>query len=539
MIEKLRTQFQYDARILLSNSYWLLVIPLVASQLVVFWHMAVAAVVRDGTVASTCELVVPLLAAFLCAHVVAPEHRNRVDELTFVRPVSILRTVILRLIALYTITVLLAAVMLFVYKVGLKQEFTLSTLAIASVPSILFLSMLSMAFASAWRTPAAGIGAALVYWAVDAAWGSGLNPLFGLHEYSVALNAREGTEQPLSSAWLISKGALLVMALVAAWAGGKTLGRPAAPKRWRAGLRVASGAAVCAVVYLVTGGLWQYSEARREAETDPLRARQVYVDAFAAYGPLPVALMFGPSFAGYAGYLQPGGNTIASMTDQKEQVIGRLRNVAERWPESRWADDALFEVIRLRTVRDPGEEDAEKENKLSLMLSKVFLDRYPTSPFAPHVAARMVILARRLNDEATMMWAYGRVTGVYGQSQAASDAATEMRTYYLEQGKVDKAIESARAAMEAAPPESKPEAELSFAGFLVSIGQKDEARAIYSRVEQSVQAKLEALGLAVLSPDDVTEDKLARRAEIVKLRAQARAGLAALDAPPAAAPAKP
>mgnify|MGYP007001771878 CR=1 FL=1 len=47
MIEKLRTQFQYDARILLSNSYWLLVIPLVASQLVVFWHMAVAAVVRD------------------------------------------------------------------------------------------------------------------------------------------------------------------------------------------------------------------------------------------------------------------------------------------------------------------------------------------------------------------------------------------------------------------------------------------------------------------------------------------------------------
>ena len=61
--------------------------------------------------------------------------------------------------------------MLFVYRKGLKREFDLVQTLLATVPATLFLSMLSMAFASAWRTPAAGIGAALVYFAADAARG--------------------------------------------------------------------------------------------------------------------------------------------------------------------------------------------------------------------------------------------------------------------------------------------------------------------------------------------------------------------------------
>jgi hypothetical protein len=537
MIDKLRTQFQYDSKILLTNSYWLLVVPLVASQLVVLWHMAVAAVVKPGTVASACELVVPLMAAFLCAHVVTPEHRHRVDELTFVRPVSALRTVFLRLIALYTLTILLAAVMLFVYKVGLKQEFALGTMALASIPPVVFLSMLSMAFAAAWRTPAAGIGAAFAYWIVDAAWGGRLNPLFGLHQYSVALDRAEDGYAVASGSWLASKGVLLVLGLAAAWAAGRALGRPAAPKRWRAGLRLAGGTAACAVLYLISGALWQFQVAREQAQQDPLRARQAYADVFSAYGPVPVAYLFGPDFAAYSAGAPAGGDDFAAITTHKEETIERLRRVADRWPEGHWADDALFEVVRLRPVTGEDTPEAQQENRLTLALSNDFLARYPTSRYAPYVAARSVILARRLDDEETMMAAYRRVTGVYGGSPAATEAAAEMQAYYLERGEEDRAIECARLAAASAPPETRPDAELSLADFLAQNGHLDEAREVYTRVQASVQAKLEALGLAVLTPETATEENLARRAEIMKLRSRARDGIAALDtaSPPPAA----
>lgn len=133
-MDNLRTLFRYNARVLLANSYWLLIIPVVASQLVIFWHMAIASLVTPATVARTCELVIPLLGAFLAAHALAPEQRYRVDEITFARPVPFTRTIILRLLALYSLLVILAVLMMYVYRAGLKIDVELGDVLLAGVP---------------------------------------------------------------------------------------------------------------------------------------------------------------------------------------------------------------------------------------------------------------------------------------------------------------------------------------------------------------------------------------------------------------------
>ena len=129
--------------------------------------------------------------------------------------------------------------------------------------------------------------------------------------------------------------------------------------------------------------------------------------------------------------------------------------------------------------------------------------------------------------------------GTESTAEPGATSGAEMQAYYLERGEEDRAIECARLAAASAPPETKPDAELALADFLTHRGHPDEAREVYTRVQASVQAKLEALGLAVLTPETATEENLAKRSEIMKLRSRARDGIAALDAassPPAAPP---
>ena len=541
MLNNTRALLQYNSRILLANSYWLLIIPLVASQLVIFWHMAVASCLTLAMVAKTCELFIPLLAAFMCAHIVAPEHRNRVDELTFVRPVPFTRTIALRALALYTIITVLAVVMMYVYKVGLKQDIDLGQVLLAGAPSVLFLSMLSLALASSWRSPAVGIGAALVYWLADAWKGSAFNPIFTLYSYATALgDTEEGAT--VSPDWVLSKAALLCLSLILLWITVKGLQCPASPKRWRSIVRLLAGALIVSLVYLVSGALWQFKRVGEQAVAEPAEARVLYEQTFQAYGPVPVPYLFGPAFARYVGYPPSAHSDAVDFHKMRQETLARLQAVAARWPDSPWADDALFELIRLRGVKREQTVEARRENRITLEHCRRFLDQYSTGPFAPLVTARIVVLARALGDDETMMWAYRRVTKVYGGTEAAAEAAAELRAHYLETGQVEKAIEAARLAAESAPPESRPEALLELAGFLAGSGRKAEARQIFSQVESAVQAKLEALGLAILTLDNATPENFALRAEIVRLRSKARQGLQALDqppAPPAPSPAQP
>jgi tetratricopeptide (TPR) repeat protein len=104
-----------------------------------------------------------------------------------------------------------------------------------------------------------------------------------------------------------------------------------------------------------------------------------------------------------------------------------------------------------------------------------------------------------------------------------------MRQFYVDQGQLDKAVESARLAADAAAPEDRPEALLDLASFLAQQGKREDAREILQRVEKAVQEKLAALGLEVLTLENATPENMKRRSEILQLRTRAREELAALD----------
>lgn len=542
MLTNLRQLMAYNTRILLSNSYWLLIIPVVASQLILFWHMAIATMVKASMIADSFELVVPLLAAFLCAHVVAPEHHNRVDELTFARPVPFARTILLRLLSMYLIVAGLAALMLFVYTKGTKSEFEPLPTLLAGVPSTLLLSLVALAFASAWRSAAIGIGAALACWLVDVAWGAGVNPIFTLHSYAVHLAATDAGRAPGYS-WLLSKAALLVLALVAGLALRANLGRPAAPRRMRAVVRLGLSALPLVLAYLVVGAVWQFTQARRAAELNPTLARITYRLAFDGYGPLPMAYLFGADFAHYIGYPTPARVNDLATGEIRERTLKRLQSVALGHPDGAWADDALYEIIRLSEVSAPTSEDEVVARKVSVQQCRGFLERYPTSIYAPEVARRMVVLASLTRDLASMEWAYQLCLSAYRGTASAAETAGIMQQYYQKAGDIVRATQAAEAGVDIAPPTVRAEALLRLAGFYIRQKRLDKAHDAYSRVAAAVQAQLEAEGLAQISVQTTDAAGLRRRREITELRDQARDALAALDAgqlPPAApAPAPP
>jgi hypothetical protein len=304
-------------------------------------------------------------------------------------------------------------------------------------------------------------------------------------------------------------------------------------------LRFSGGAFVCVLAYLVSGGLWHFTQARTIAQTSPDKARLAYVQAFAGCSYLPVAHLFGPAFATYTGYpptkLDDGSSVLFAT---RATILPRLERMVARWPESRWADDAWFEIIRLYSSATAATPEDEADRQMAAKLCRQFLDTNATSEFAPPVAARMVILSRASGDVPTMLWAYKRVTDVYGKSAtpyaaaAVTDAASQMSAYYMHSGDVPRAVESARLAAEAAPVDTKPDALLIFAGFLTELGRKEEARAAYLEVEKAVDAKLEALGLDTTNAETMTPDRMVQRSNIMDVQRDARAGITKLDAPP-------
>ena len=149
----------YNVRILVSNTYWLIATPIAATQLVLFWNMATATLFSPTRAAQTIELLAPILGAFLCAHILAPE-QDGVGELVFVRPISIERVLLLRLAVIFAFVLVVLIPAFVIYQVGI-DDFPLALTIVSAAPSVLFLSLLAMALASATRHPLIGFGGVL------------------------------------------------------------------------------------------------------------------------------------------------------------------------------------------------------------------------------------------------------------------------------------------------------------------------------------------------------------------------------------------
>ena len=79
---------RYNFRVLMFRNWWLLVFPIAASQLVVFWNL-ITLRFEESLPAYSMEMVSPLLAAFLCAHVLSAEYRSGVGAILASKPVDI------------------------------------------------------------------------------------------------------------------------------------------------------------------------------------------------------------------------------------------------------------------------------------------------------------------------------------------------------------------------------------------------------------------------------------------------------------------
>lgn len=486
---------RYNARLVVLNSYWLFVVPLIASQLVLFWHMAMKSLLGDSAayVAQTTELAAPLFAAFLCAHVLAPEYHNRLEDIVFSRPVPFARTVLARLVTMYVFLAALIALMLFVDHLALHAQYDLAAVVLAGLPAVFFLSMLSLAVAAVWHSPVAGFAVAGAVWAGDALLGARLNPLLTLHAYANKLAEVPAAGDDL----LVSKGLLCLGGVVLAVVAARAVGRPASPLKWRSLLRAGLAVVLGLLLYVGSGAAYRMEqlvalETNREALPD---LRLTHQQAFAPYGRLPLAYLFGPAYAHYIGYPVRRDFQDWELRGGRQAKANDLRTVVFSYPRSRWADKAFYELIRVAAqVTDNGQAltsgpGGELINRrTALQYCRDFLRDYAASPFGPLVAERMLTLARTMNDEGQVRAAYELLVTKYAADPLASETASKMMAFYAQQGRTNEAVAAAETALRAMAAGGDPRSLMAIGDFLRSLGRLEPAGRAYRQALTSARA---------------------------------------------------
>jgi tetratricopeptide (TPR) repeat protein len=477
-----------------------MVTPVAAAQLVLFWNMATATLFSPVRAAQTIELLAPLLGAYLCSHALAPEQAG-VQELVFVRPVSLEKVLLVRLAAMFAFVLAVLVPALVIYQFGIKA-FPLGLTLLAGLPSMLFLSILAMAIASATRNPLIGLGVAAAFWVLDLAAGTYFNPIITLHSYADSVASRP---MAISDQWVLSKLLMLVLAgLLYLW-NRRLLRQPAGPRRWVTAARVSGMALLLILAYLGSGAAYKLSYGLRHEREFGYRAHLWYKQQFGAYGPLPIPRLFGPAFALY---IRPGalrGGTLAwagtVFPDQKE--IAAMKQLLQRYPNSIWADNAAFEISRAISrdpapepwlvttyyaeARDPVSEPVDLNLLGAIASYQRFVDRYPASPFAPIALEQSAVLACSLLDFRTATESYQRLLRQYPRDRESREAGLALSALYLREGRWQEAVRAADVAAAAAPWDLRAEALLAAAQAAERGGDGAGARGRYQQAHAAAK----------------------------------------------------
>ena len=204
----------------------------------------------------------------------------------------------------------------------------------AGLPSLWFLSLLALTFATLFRNALAGFGMAAAVWALDLVVGYGVHPLLSLQ----GLRAVEDLD-PLAGLWGYGKATLVVLGFVLLWVQGRLLiaspGRRSGPTSagWCSPPRASP---CCTAPAARRSGGYAYSHRATLQPGDVVRLRR----ELRRYGPVPVAPLFGGTFATYVDNpaLGPGEKEVAPTR------IRQLKQGLARWPGSPWAPAIAYEV---------------------------------------------------------------------------------------------------------------------------------------------------------------------------------------------------
>ena len=372
-----RALLRYNFRVLMFHNWWLLVIPLAVSQLTVFWTIATQQF-KPTLPANAVESISPLLAAFLCAHLLSAEYRSGIGAVLASKPIDIGKVVFLRLVIAIGLVWALGWLSLLAFSFGMAP-YPLLQPGVAFMVSSLFLGLFALTFATLFRHPLAGFGIAAIYWALDLPIGSPMNPFLSLKSLTSSIPVSTVVQEHLlTDHWWIAKTLLLIAAL-ALYNGQKkllfTLGSPLTKRRKRITLAWAGGAFA---FYIITGAsakvIYGYTHRGQLFPNDAAWFRR----QFAPYSPLPVASLFGSNFQRYLGSIP---NSLRVMQEGESDTLGDsaqhrrdLRRVLDTAPNSVWASSSAELLARLMTRSStPTEEQAANY--------RVVTDRYKDSPY--------------------------------------------------------------------------------------------------------------------------------------------------------------
>jgi tetratricopeptide (TPR) repeat protein len=463
------------------HNWWLLVIPLAVSQITVFWTVATQQF-APALPAATVEMVSPLLAGFLCAHLLAAEYRSGVGAVLASKPVHIGRVVLLRLGVALAFVWALGGLSLLVFTFGM-EPYSLAAPALALVISSLFLALLALTFATLFRHPLAGFGVAACWWLLDLPPGPPINPYLSLKSlassfpsFPVALVS----DNALTKAWWAAKLLLLLGALALYLLHGRllfTLGSPLTLRRKR---RAVAGAVGLLLVYLVSGAVvkvgYAYQHRGKLYPSDAAWVRR----QFGPYGPLPVAALFGPTFKAYVGSI-PNSWRLTQAQEGEADLLGDtlqhrrdLDRVLKAYPDSIWAPSALELRARLGLW-----SHTPPETRVGYY--RILAERHPNSPYT---ASALFQIGRVYEEAAETDPAYGKKAreafeaflALYPNSDDSADALRFLTLDARRRGDKAAAGNYARRWITAAPPHEKFMACLTLAELRQEEGDREETR---------------------------------------------------------------
>jgi hypothetical protein len=525
-----RQLLRYNARICTGLGPWLIVVPVAATMLVLFALMAMTSLIREGTPVLVLETLGSILMAFVGVNLLRPEYQYNALETVLTRPVSfrVILTVrvFLGAVAVLALQALLALFMCTV----MHKPFGLGLGLLAASASMLFLTALALAVAAAWRSPTFGFVAAAAFWVLDLLTGPSLNPFFTLRGYSAHL-ARPEAEFDV---WVWGKLALLLVGLVLLVLAGKAAARPAIQRSVRRYVQTALAALAIILVYVCTGVVHKVEWGAAHEAQLVNHSRLYYRTALQAYGPLPVAYLFGPAFArftgcqGFLGRLGAGAGTGLSI--ERGRDIEQLKVVAFGYSNSRWADNALYELGRL-TAQDA--ESPTGDPRLCIQCFEQLVTQYPQSPFAAPALERLYAVHAAGGRLQEARAAVDRLLDAYPGTPPAIDAGGRLLRTLMDPRapggpNLPEALTIAEKLVKAARPADRPEFLLA-QGLILgdpTIARNAEAIAALQQADREAAERVQAAA-SVQEPD---ADVINLMRDMGDIRSQAKAALQRLGA---------
>ncbi len=518
-----RNLLRYNARICTGLGPWLIVVPVAATMLVLFALMAMTSMVREATPVLVIEMLGSILMAFVGVNLLRPEYQYNALETVLTRPVSF-RVILSVRVLLGALAVLALQALLGLYmRTVMHKPFDLGLALAAGAASMAFLTALAVAIAAAWRSPTFGFVAAALFWVLDLAAGPGPNPLFSLRGYSSHLAAPDGE----FGLWAWGKLGLVVAALILVLFAGKAAARPAIQRSARRYARTAGVVFALLVAYVCTGVTYKvwWGESQEAAQLN--RSRLWYRMAVRAYGPLPVAYLFGPAFVHMTGSEAPWRDLgSGALSIERSRDIAHLRVAAFGYPGSRWADNALYELGRT-LLADSDAQAGEENVRFGAQCLEQLAADYPASPFAPPALEKLAAAYEAAGRPEDARSAVNRLLDRYPTSDAAFNAGNRLLDQLTRADapggpRPAEALGIVEKLLRGASPDERPELLLQQGRALSdpTVARYAEAKEALQRADD--EASQRTLALVAAERFDAEDIGLRRRLSEVKRQASER-----------------